>query len=117
MTTLADCLSLVSTTFGISKAELLSERRQRRVSHPRQIGYWLAKHTTTASFPLIARVFNRADHTTVMHGCEAVEDRRAHNPEMRALTDILRDQLMGGDVDGRGSTDAGVFRILSSIPS
>lgn len=117
MTTLTDCLDLVSTTFGISKAELLSERRQRRISHPRQIGYWLAKHTTTASFPLIARVFNRADHTTVMHGCEAVEDRRARNPEMRALTDILRDQLTGGDGDGRGSTDTGVFRVLSSIPS
>ncbi|BAQ18342.1 hypothetical protein GL4_2909 [Methyloceanibacter caenitepidi] len=36
---------------------------------------WLTRRFTILSFPAIARLYNRTDHTTVMHACKAHEKR------------------------------------------
>jgi chromosomal replication initiator protein len=66
--------------YGISQQELLSERRWNYVVKARQEGYWRAREETEASLPQIAAMFNRLDHTTVMHGIRRHEERiRAEN--------------------------------------
>lgn len=74
---------VVCETFGIGITELLSDRRSRQVSFPRQAAYLLAKEFTFHSLPALAREFRRGDHSTVVHGIRAATDRMATDPEFR----------------------------------
>ena len=55
-----DILRIISRHYGVSKGDLLSQRRHRSVVWPRQIGMYLAKHLTARSLPEIGRRFGGA---------------------------------------------------------
>ena len=60
----------VCRKYGVTMNELMSRRRHKRTALARMEGYWRAREETLASFPEIARAFNRQDHTTVMSGAK-----------------------------------------------
>ena len=68
-----DILRIISRHFGVSKGDLLSQRRHRSVVWPRQIGMYLAKQLTARSLPEIGRRFGNRDHTTVLHAIRKIE--------------------------------------------
>ena len=68
-----DILRIISRHYGVSKGDLLSQRRHRSVVWPRQIGMYLAKHLTARSLPEIGRRFGGRDHTTVLHAIRKIE--------------------------------------------
>ena len=79
---------LVSNRFGVSVADLVSHRREREVSYPRQIAMYLSRMVAEASFPAIAEKFGGRDHTTVMYAVRTIETKRA--------SDVGVDQLIAG---------------------
>ncbi len=81
-----DILRAVTRHFGISRGEILSERRHRSVVRPRQIGMYLAKQLTERSLPEIGRRFGGRDHTTVLHAIRKIDS------EVKANT-VLRDEI------------------------
>lgn len=85
-----DILRIVSRHFGISKGDLLSERRHRSVVRPRQIGMYLAKQLTSRSLPEIGRRFGNRDHTTVLHAVRKIESELAANARLRSEIEELR---------------------------
>ncbi len=58
--------------FGLTRDEVLSRSRRRAFVLPRQIGMHLARQLAGKSLPVIARRFNRADHTTVLHAIHKI---------------------------------------------
>ena len=78
-----DILRIVSRHFGVSKGDLLSQRRHRSVVWPRQIGMYLAKQLTARSLPEIGRRFGNRDHTTVLHAIRKIEGEIADNPRLQ----------------------------------
>ena len=75
--TIGAVVNAVAQHYGLSLNELYGRTRARYISHPRQLAMWIARKRTGASLPQIARALHRADHTTVLHGTRAVEDRLA----------------------------------------
>lgn len=74
---------------GVPVAALVQEGRGRRRHHwARQIGYWISRETTGASYRQIARAYGRAEHTTVRAGIRVVE--RHMCPELAELRDTCR---------------------------
>lgn len=69
-----DIQRLVAKFYQISKADLLSERRNRTVVLPRQIAMYLAKTLTMRSLPEIGRRFGGRDHTTVLHAVRKIDE-------------------------------------------
>jgi chromosomal replication initiator protein len=63
----------VAEYFKIRVADLLSKRRSRSITRPRQIAMALAKELTNHSLPEIGNAFGGRDHTTVLHGCRRVK--------------------------------------------
>lgn len=53
--------------------ELLSQRRAAPLVRARHVAFALSRRLTSKTFPSIGRVFGR-DHTTVIHGCLAIEE-------------------------------------------
>lgn len=61
--------------YNITVQQLLGARRSQPIAQARQEGYWRASRECGASLPQIARVFNRANHTTVWYGIRRHEER------------------------------------------
>ena len=68
---------VVGSRFGLSVADLVSHRREREVSYPRQLAMYLSRNLAEASFPTIAEKFGGRDHSTVMYAVRVIETRRA----------------------------------------
>ena len=83
----------VAQEFGVRVTEMKSERRARRVSHPRQVAMYLCHRLTSQSYPAIGGAFGGRDHTTVMHAKGAVEERMERDPELRKIVRALEREL------------------------
>lgn len=59
--------------FKVSILDLLSGRRTRAISVPRQIAMYLCREMTPHSFAEIGRRFGGRDHTTVIHASQKME--------------------------------------------
>jgi chromosomal replication initiator protein len=58
--------------FKTRVSELLSKRRSRSITRPRQIAMALSKDLTNHSLPEIGEAFGGRDHTTVLHACRVI---------------------------------------------
>ncbi len=85
----------VSEHYGLTQADLISERRARAVARPRQVAMWLAKQITTRSLPDIGRRFGGRDHTTVLHAVRRIEQLKAEDPQIARDVDLLLRKLRG----------------------
>lgn len=88
-----DILRIISRHFGVSKGDLLSQRRHRSVVWPRQIGMYLAKQMTHRSLPEIGRRFGGRDHTTVLHAIRKIEGVIAGDAGLRDEIDELKKMI------------------------
>lgn len=81
---------VVANYFGISKLDMISERRTRNIVRPRQIAMYLCKTLTRQSFPEIGRRFGGRDHTTVMHGVQKIENRLVFDEDDRRDVALIK---------------------------
>jgi Bacterial dnaA protein helix-turn-helix len=71
--TVSSISAIVAKEYGVSKVDLLSDRRTDNVVRPRHVIMYLAKALTTSSLPAIAHRLGKRDHTTVIHGVRKIE--------------------------------------------
>ena len=64
----------VAKFYGISIKEMEAQRRDQRVTMPRQIAMYISWQLTGASLPQIAREFGKKDHTTAMYARDKIAD-------------------------------------------
>jgi len=64
--------SIVAMTYNITISELLSSKRVRTISRPRQIAMYLCRKLTNLSLTKIAEQFGGRDHTTILHGYDKI---------------------------------------------
>ena len=62
----------VATYYKIRVSDLLSSKRDRRVTMPRHMAMYLSKELTSHSLPSIGDAFGGRDHTTVLHACKKI---------------------------------------------
>jgi hypothetical protein len=90
--TIDHVITTVAHHFGLTKDELLSSSRSASLVHPRHVGMYLAKQLTGRGLPFIARRFNRADHTTVLHAVRKITRMAANDNEFsEELAALARD--------------------------
>ena len=73
LVTIENIQKTVAEYYKIRVADLLSKRRSRSITRPRQMAMALAKELTSHSLPEIGDAFGGRDHTTVLHGCRKVQ--------------------------------------------
>ncbi len=79
----------VASYFKVSIADLLSSRRTRSITRPRQIAMALCKQLTRHSLPEIGNAFGGRDHTTVLHACRKVEELKQEDERLAEDYDNL----------------------------
>ena len=73
----------VAEYYKIKVSDLLSKRRTRAVTRPRQVAMSLAKELTNHSLPEIGDAFGGRDHTTVLHACKKIIELKETDPGIR----------------------------------
>jgi chromosomal replication initiator protein len=84
----------VAEYYHIKLVDLLSKKRTRNLTRPRQIAMSLARELTSMSLPEIGKAFGGKDHSTVIHACKTIENLKASdtviNSDHKILLQILR---------------------------
>jgi chromosomal replication initiator protein len=74
MVTIENIQKTVAEYYKIRVADLLSKRRNRSITRPRQLAMSLCKELTNHSLPEIGDAFGGRDHTTVLHACRKINE-------------------------------------------
>lgn len=107
-----EVLGFVAMRHGLGLSVMLSERRTQDIARPRQIAMYVIRQICPhMSYPAIARLLKRADHTTIIHGVRNIDRLLRSDPwvirEVAATLAHFRD---GEDVQG-----AEIARVVSHL--
>ena len=85
----------VADYYRIKMVDMLSKKRTRNLSRPRQIAMTLAREITTMSLPEIGNAFGGKDHSTVIHACKMITALKSSDTTIDADYRILLQTLRG----------------------
>lgn len=88
-----DVLREVSRHYGVSRLDILSERRHRSCVWPRQVAMYLCRKLVARGIAEICRRFGRRDPTTTLHAIRRVEMALASEASVRQEIDAIRQAL------------------------
>ena len=72
----------VATYYNVRVSDLLSAKRDRKVTLPRHVAMSIAKELTSHSLPTIGDAFGGRDHTTVLHACKKIKALKLTSPTL-----------------------------------
>ncbi len=80
--------------YGISRQELVGNKRSQSIVYPRQIAMYLSRELTDLSLPRIGSEFGGRDHTTVLYATVKIQkllhaEREVYN-QVQSLTNTIR---------------------------
>ncbi len=83
----------VSRHYGITIAELLGHKRDKRVVMPRQVAMYLSRELTQTSLPALGRAFGGRDHTTVLYAVNKISKLMTDEGEVFDAVQKLTDRI------------------------
>ncbi len=75
--------------FRIKPQDIKAKKRTRDIAFPRQIAMYLSKVLTELSLSDIGKNFGGKDHSTVIHACKQVEERRKKDEDFNKKIEYL----------------------------
>ena len=89
--TIDKIIDSVSGSFGVTAADIRSDKRQAEITRARQAAMYVIKEITDQTLKEIGDVFGK-NHTTVLHSINQCKDRRKEEQEYKmAVMNIIRD--------------------------
>ena len=89
-------LSVVADFYGLSVEDVRGSKRLRPLVHARHVAMYLIRDLlNNYSYPMIARIFDGRNHTTVISGVEKIKEQLTSNPEMLTQINQLKRRLQG----------------------
>ena len=82
-------ISVVAEHFEIKPEDITSKKRNNEFVVPRHIVMYLCRELIDFSYKSIANVLHKKDHTTIMHGCESVENKMKTDVDFKNKVDII----------------------------
>ncbi|AGT42504.1 chromosomal replication initiator protein DnaA [Treponema pedis] len=83
----------VADYFRISISDIKGKKRTKSFAYPRQIAMYLCRKMTECSTTELGNEFGGRDHTTILHGCNKVEDLMRADPGTEATIHELQKQI------------------------
>jgi chromosomal replication initiator protein len=80
---------VVADYFSLSYTDLKGKKRTKAISFPRQLAMYIAREITEYSTTELGIEFGGRDHTTVMHGCQKIEERLKAEPSLETTIQKL----------------------------
>lgn len=88
-----EVLEAVAQFYSVPRQRLVSAERRREVVLPRQVAMYLLHKEAQCSLPQIGELLGGRDHTTVLYGCEKIEDLTERDEQLRRQVNQIRERL------------------------
>ncbi len=89
----AHILDTVATFYAVTVDDIVGRDRTKEIIMPRQMAMYLVREETDASLPEIGQLLGGRDHTTVMHGCEKINNLIETDDSFRRQFLSIRERL------------------------
>lgn len=80
----------VSSYFNVKPEDIISKKRNSEFVLPRQVAMYLCHTLTDSSYSVIGKALGKKDHTTVIHGCNKIEDELKVNEELQNKINAIK---------------------------
>ncbi len=88
-----DIINKVAASFSIDVNDITSSKRSKNIALARQVAMFLIRDLKGLSLTDIAKIFNRKDHTTVIHAIKKIEQLIAEDEEFKIRIENIKKQL------------------------
>ncbi len=78
---------------NIAENKIRDKTRKKEVVYARQLSMFLSKEMTNSSLKTIGLHFGGRDHSTVVHACNAIENKKTENSSFRTLISELKNKI------------------------
>lgn len=82
----------VEDFYDVTHSDLVSNKRSRRIAHPRQVAIYLCRELLEATFKTIGEAFNR-DHSTIMHSYDLITNGLSEDRNLREEIEAIREKI------------------------
>lgn len=82
-------INTVSEYFNVKPEDVISKKRNSEYVLPRQVAMYLCHIMTDVSYSMIGKALGKKDHTTVLHGCNKIEEELKTNEELQSKIDAI----------------------------
>lgn len=88
-------VEVVSQYYNLNPDDIISKKRPREISYPRQIVMYLCRTLTDMSLPQIGNKLGKRDHTTIIHGYEKIQTDMKTDPVLMNTINTLTKKITG----------------------
>ena len=86
-------IKVVADHFGISPDDIISKKRNSEFVIPRQICMYMIREYTATSLESTAKILNKKDHTTVIHGINKIKEEMDKNTDIKNKVEIIKKKI------------------------
>ena len=86
---------IVAQNYNVKVEDLISKRRTRAITYPRQIAMYLSRELTDLSLPKIGEEFGGRDHTTVIHAYDKISKDINTNSDFKNRIEKILKEIQG----------------------
>ena len=79
--------------FGVKKEDILSEKRNKDIANARHVVVYLIRHITDMSYPGIAKLLDKKNHTTCISSFQLIEKKIAAEPLFASEIDTILKEI------------------------
>lgn len=88
-----DILDVVASFYDIQTKDILSAKRNKDISLPRQLIMYILREEQHLSFPQIAKTLGGRDHTTIMHGYQKIKTLLKEDETLKYELSTIKDKI------------------------
>lgn len=86
-------IDTVAEVYGIKSSDILSQKRNQEYAIPRMVVMYLCFDILSMSYSSIAKLLEKKDHTTIIHGCNKIKSDIKSDDILVANIDNIRKKL------------------------
>ena len=90
-------INTVAEHYDITPEDIIGTKRNSKVVYPRQIAMYLCRELANIPLKSIGQCMGNRDHTTIMHGCDKIEQELQNSQTTQKAIEILKKKLQPGN--------------------
>ena len=86
-------IQIVAEHFGITTADISSQKRSNEIAYPRQIAMYLCRSMTDVPYETIGNYMGKRDHSTIKYGVDKIAKDMNSNESLKNTVDIITKKI------------------------
>ena len=91
--TVEEIIRKVSSLTNIKESDIVGQSRRAEIVEARQVSIYLCREMLGSSLASIGMHFSGRDHTTVLHACKVIEEKRKNNKRISGIVADIKNEL------------------------